>query len=88
MIILDKSGEVLDTERISANGAVRGIELPEGTYHTLVALAPDTIMLELKEGPYEPKTDKEFLEEFPPEGTTAAKRLVEKWQGYFMKVEG
>ena len=88
MIILDESGNVLDTERISANGAVRGIELPEGTYHTLVALAPDTIMLELKEGPYEPKTDKEFLAEFPLEGTAAAQQLVETWQGYFKKAEG
>lgn len=85
MIVMNEKGEILETERVSANGFVRGIELPEGTYHTLIALAPDTLVLELKEGPYDPKTDKEFLENFPSEGTTAAKQLVETWQGYFNK---
>lgn len=83
MIILDASGEILSTERVSANGSTRGVELAEGVYHTLVALAPDTVILELKEGPYEPSTDKEFLEIFPTEGTVAAKKLVSCWQSYF-----
>jgi cupin fold WbuC family metalloprotein len=83
IIVMDESGQIIDQEIVSANGVVRGIELPEGTYHTLVALAPDTVILELKEGPYDPSTDKEFLDNFPPEGTAAAKKLVETWQGYF-----
>jgi cupin fold WbuC family metalloprotein len=83
IIILDESGQILAQELVSANGAIRGIELSEGTYHTLVALAPDTVILELKEGPYDPDTDKEFLDVFPCEGTDAAKQLVETWQGYF-----
>jgi cupin fold WbuC family metalloprotein len=83
IIILDERGQILDTERVSANCSTRGVELPEGTYHTLVALAPDTVMLELKEGPYEPSTDKEFIDAFPAEGTPAARQLVETWQGFF-----
>jgi cupin fold WbuC family metalloprotein len=83
IIILDESGQILHTERIGANGATRGIELPEGTYHTLVALVPDTAILELKEGPYNASTDKEFMDGFPFEGTPAAEQLVEKWKGYF-----
>lgn len=83
IIIMDESGQILEREVVSANGALRGIELPELTYHTLVALAPDTVILELKEGPYDPSTDKEFMEGFPAEGTAAAKQLVETWSGYF-----
>lgn len=83
IIILDECGQILDTERVSANCSTRGVELPEGTYHTLVALAPDTVMLELKEGPYDPSTDKEFLDAFPAEGTPAAREMVETWQAYF-----
>lgn len=79
IIIMDECGQILDTGRVSANGSTRGIELPQGTYHTLVALAPDTVILELKEGPYEPSTDKEFIATFPPEGTPAATQLVETW---------
>jgi cupin fold WbuC family metalloprotein len=79
IIIMDGCGEILDIERVSASGSTRGIELPQGTYHTLVALAPDTVILEIKEGPYEPSTDKEFIDAFPTEGTPAAKQLVETW---------
>ena len=83
VMIFEQSGQIVDKQLVSANGAVRGIELSEGTYHTLVALAPNTVILELKEGPYDLTTDKEFLDAFPQEGTTAAKQLVETWQGYF-----
>lgn len=83
IIIMDKNGQILAKERVSAHGSTRGIELAEGTYHTLVALVPDTVILELKEGPYDPSTDKEFLDIFPDEGTPAANNLVETWQSYF-----
>lgn len=48
-----------------------------------MALVPDTVMLELKEGPYNSTTDKEFLEGFPAEGTLAAGQMVESWKSYF-----
>lgn len=83
IIILDECGQILHREVVGADCSTRGIELPAGTYHTLVALAPDTVILELKEGPYEPSTDKEFLDAFPIEGTPAARELVETWQSYF-----
>nr|WP_155706748.1 WbuC family cupin fold metalloprotein [Gloeocapsopsis dulcis] len=87
MLIMDETGQILNQERVSAQGDTRGVELAEGTYHTLVALAPDTIVLELKEGPYDPSTDKEFLD-FPQEGTGAARELVTTWQSYFTDADG
>lgn len=83
MIILNDEGQIIDRERVVAQGPTQGIELAEGTYHTLVALAPDTVILELKEGPYDSSTDKEFLTAFPAEGTMAAQDLVKTWQNYF-----
>lgn len=83
MILFDHEGQITHMERISAHGPTTGIELAEGTCHTLVALAADTALLELKEGPYNPVTDKEFLTDFPCEGTVEAQKLVEVWQGYF-----
>ena len=80
LLILNEQGEVLQTERITASGATRGIELAEGTYHTLIALEPDTVMLEIKEGPYDRAADKEFLEQFPAEGTVEAQRWVKTWE--------
>lgn len=86
MIILDENGKILQTERIGANSGTRGIELPEGMFHTLVVLAPDTVILELKEGPYNPSTDKEFMDGFPAEGTPAAEQMVQRWKGYFTEI--
>lgn len=83
MIILNEQGEVLRTQCISATGETKAIELAEGTFHTLVALAPDTVMFELKEGPYIPMSDKDFLPQFPLEGTPEAAHWVKTWQGYF-----
>ncbi|MGJ3251771.1 MAG: WbuC family cupin fold metalloprotein [Elainellaceae cyanobacterium] len=83
ILIFDESGRVEYAERLSAQGSVRGIELAEGTYHTLVTLAPDTVMLEMKEGPYTPSTDKEFLAVFPEEGSTEVHQLVENWKRLF-----
>jgi len=83
ILILDESGEVIHTEKISATGTTRGVELAEGIFHTLIALEPDTVMFELKEGPYKPMSDKDFLQQFPTENTPEAKQWVQTWQGYF-----
>ncbi|MGJ3245823.1 MAG: WbuC family cupin fold metalloprotein [Elainellaceae cyanobacterium] len=83
ILIFDESGRVEYAERLTAQGSVRGIELAEGTYHTLIALAPDTVMLEMKEGPYSPSSDKEFLAAFPPEGSAEIYQLVADWERLF-----
>jgi cupin fold WbuC family metalloprotein len=84
LLFMDETGQIIHQELVSANGSTLGIEVPEGTYHTAVALAPNTVTLEVKEGPYDPSTDKEFMEIFPLEGTPESKRLVETWQSYFV----
>jgi hypothetical protein len=40
-------------------------------------------MFELKEGPYVPSTDKDFLDGFPLEATAEAHAWVKKWEMYF-----
>ncbi len=83
LLVMDERGQVTHTERISAQGEVRGIELAQATFHTLVVLAADTVIFELKEGPYHAETDKEFLPMFPLEGTPEAAQWVKTWEGYF-----
>ncbi len=83
LLVMDERGQVTHTERISAQGEIRGIELSQATFHTLVVLAPDTVIFELKEGPYQAETDKEFLPMFPLENTPEAAQWVKTWEGYF-----
>jgi cupin fold WbuC family metalloprotein len=83
LLLLDDAGRVTATERLEAGGALRGIELPEGQLHTLVALVPDTVILEIKQGPYVPAADKDFLPAFPAEGTPEAAAQEAAWRGLF-----
>ncbi len=83
IIILNENGQILRCLQVSAAGPTRAVELPEGTIHTLVALTPDTVILEFKEGPYDVAADKDFLPGFPAEGSPAARELVLIWEAEF-----
>jgi len=49
-----------------------GVEISAGIYHTIIALAPDTVAYEVKEGPYLPATVKHFAAWAPEEGNSDA----------------
>ena len=83
LVLLDGGGRVLGHERISAGGPLFGIELAEGVIHTLVALSADAVLMEIKQGPYEPVADKDFLAGFPLEGTQAAAAQEKVWRALF-----
>jgi cupin fold WbuC family metalloprotein len=83
LLLLDDAGTVLRRERLDAAGPLRGMELAEGQVHTLVALTPDAVMFEIKQGPYDPAVDKDFLETFPAEGTAAATAQELAWRALF-----
>ncbi|NJB68387.1 cupin fold WbuC family metalloprotein [Desulfobaculum xiamenense] len=59
-----------------AGGEVFGIDVVPGVYHCFYALEPDTLVFEVKPGPYTRATDKDFALWAPAEGTDAA-------HGYF-----
>jgi cupin fold WbuC family metalloprotein len=61
-------GEVTERVELSAAGPVRGIEIPPGTWHTLISLARGTVAFEVKPGPYAPLQDKDFAPWAPAEG--------------------
>ncbi|MCP9858383.1 MULTISPECIES: WbuC family cupin fold metalloprotein [unclassified Cyanobium] len=83
LVLLDGGGRVLGCERISAGGPLFGIELAEGVIHTLVALSADAVLMEIKQGPYEPSADKDFLAGFPLEGSEAAAAQEKAWRALF-----
>jgi cupin fold WbuC family metalloprotein len=83
LLVLDASGQVIARRRLEAGGPLRGVELAEGQFHTLVALSQDTVLFELKQGPYMPASDKDFLSAFPAEGTAAAEAQERRWRALF-----
>lgn len=83
LLVLDGDGRIMQRERLASQGPVRGIELAEDQFHTLVALEPDTVMFELKQGPYVPASDKDFLAAFPAEGSPEAAAQERRWRQCF-----
>jgi cupin fold WbuC family metalloprotein len=53
-----------------------GVDLVPGRYHTVVALVPDTVIYEVKSGPYEATTDKSFAPWAPEERTAEAEAYL------------
>ncbi len=83
LLVLQADGTVIHTQRLDAAGPVRGVELAEDQFHTLVALSRDAVLLELKQGPYEPTADKDFLAHCPLEGSEAAQHQERRWRQLF-----
>jgi cupin fold WbuC family metalloprotein len=67
VIVFGENGEIKSTHKLSAKGPQLGIEISGEVFHTVVCLEPDTVALEVKEGPYNPKAMKFFLPGFPDE---------------------
>lgn len=70
-LLLDDDGGVLERIRMSATGA-RAVEVPPNAWHSYVCLEPETVVLEVKEGPYVPSTEPNFGPWAPEEGSAAA----------------
>jgi cupin fold WbuC family metalloprotein len=54
-----------------------GLELPAGTWHTVVSLLDESILFEVKSGPFDPTLAKEFALWAPEEGGEDAPQYLE-----------
>jgi cupin fold WbuC family metalloprotein len=71
-VFFDESGEVTERGVLEAGGAQVLLNVPHGTYHTVVALAPGTLFFEAKAGPYRPLGPDERAPWAPQEGDPEA----------------
>lgn len=72
VLVFDDAGNVAQALKVTAGEAAMGVDIPHGTWHTAVALAPDTVFLEAKAGPYLPFTEAERALWAPAENTAEA----------------
>lgn len=71
-VSFDDDGRVDQSAVLAPGGAHFGVDLVPGRYHTIVALEPDTVIYEVKSGPYTKDADKAFAPWAPAEGTPEA----------------
>jgi cupin fold WbuC family metalloprotein len=75
VILFDDDGAVAVRYRLgeeSEGGRLWGVDLPPGVWHTVVARTDRAVCYEVKPGPWQPATDKEFAPWAPAEDDPAA----------------
>lgn len=72
VVIFDDTGKAILSRLMEAGGDCLGVDIPHGTWHTFVALASGTVIIEAKAGPYKPLVEAEKAPWAPAEGDPAA----------------
>lgn len=76
MLTFDDAGGVTARAELQAGGPVVAVEVPAGAWHSLVSLAPGTVLFEVKRGPYRPTGENDFASWAPKEGAPEAGAFV------------
>jgi len=65
--IFDDSGNITDDRNLVSGTPYSLVDLEPNIWHTFAALEPDTVILEIKKGPYDKEQDKVFAPWAPAE---------------------
>jgi len=60
-LLFDKMGCMEESVELNANGPCFAINVPVGQWHTLNSLESGTIIMETKDGPYEPTSEEDIM---------------------------
>jgi cupin fold WbuC family metalloprotein len=72
----DDQGTLLDHTLLQPGTETFGVDVAPNVYHTYVALKPDTLIFEVKTGPYDHDTDKGIPDWAPREGSPEAEAYL------------
>ena len=76
--LFDDQGQVTEDFYLEAGGQQFGVDLEPGVFHSFIATVPDTLIYEVKSGPYSPTNDKDFASWAPAEGDPACGAYMTK----------
>lgn len=68
LVLFDDQGKIEEWVVLDRDAGVYGFEVAPRRYHSIIALEADTVVYELKDGPYNPADDKHFACWAPSEG--------------------
>ncbi|MDB4990188.1 MAG: hypothetical protein JWN04_5366 [Myxococcaceae bacterium] len=87
-VVFDEHGEIQLVRRLAAGSETFGIDLSPGIFHSFLVREPDSVIYEVKPGPYTAIDDKDFAPWAPAEGApgvdayrTSLEAAVLRWQG-------
>lgn len=79
VILFADDGAIEEAIRLGPEDAW-AVEIPAGKLHTAFALETDTLLFEVKAGPYRPLADEDFAAWAPAEGDEAVPATLERWR--------
>jgi cupin fold WbuC family metalloprotein len=82
LLMFDDAGNIVDSILFSAESCAKsqdisvGVEIPPDVWHTVIALHPHSVLLEIKAGPFDPAQPKELAPWAPEEGSAEASQYL------------
>jgi cupin fold WbuC family metalloprotein len=81
-LLFSADGQILEQHLLTA-GPTGLIDIEPNVWHGFVALEPNTVILEVKRGPYAGAEDKVFAPWAPTEDSANAATQLVKWKAHF-----
>ncbi len=78
VVTFDDTGASKDHAVLQSRGGCRIVKIEAGDWHTAMALLPGSVVLDIKEGPHDPETDKTFAPWAPLENSPEARAFNER----------
>ncbi|MCI5146324.1 MAG: cupin fold metalloprotein, WbuC family [Candidatus Electrothrix sp. AR3] len=82
-IVFDNEGKISKKMIISNQSNMIGVDMEPSIYHTFFALEKDTVLFEIKPGPYKKSSDKDFATWAPKENSKERKKYLESLYEHF-----
>lgn len=80
LLTFDEHGNVTGSLRFGSDNCgthlALGAEVPANTWHTVIALQPGCVLLEVKAGPFDPAQPKDLAPWAPDEGSISAQKYL------------
>ena len=76
VVIFDGNGRIENHAVLDNTEGKYLVEIPPKKWHTLICLQQNTVMYEIKDGPYDVATDKQFANWAPQENTAEAQEYL------------
>jgi cupin fold WbuC family metalloprotein len=83
-VFFDEMGRVTGTTVLAAGGPVVALNIPAGTFHSVVSLASGTVFFEAKAGPYAPLTLDERAPWAPQENEPGMSEYLARLTAHFI----
>ncbi|MFY9326737.1 MAG: WbuC family cupin fold metalloprotein [Georgfuchsia sp.] len=78
LVLFDDAGNIVGAQLVEAGGEVCGVDIPHGTWHSVLSLMPGGVFFEAKAGPYLPFTSEEKATWAPAENAIGAEEYLER----------